>query len=234
MAALAAVLLVAVWSFWLKASRAEREAEAAKVIAIMERNAKRQAEVNKQRLNVDRVGRAYDGFRLTYDAREAESLVNAVEAEYLGWEWNFVRSAWGFPVQAGCRSAAGAPREISTMAVSEDGKLIATAGYESKSKDAHTKNAPTTIKVWEVTGSKLSERQPGLPNPHAAAVTALAFSRDGELASGDATGKLIVWKRESAGDRTRAGMCRSDPARGFLPRRRIDRGRGPGRRTAIP
>ncbi|MCL4203181.1 MAG: caspase family protein [Pirellulaceae bacterium] len=226
-AGVAAVAVV----FFLWAWNAERAAQNARTTA------EEQTAVNEERLSVDRVGRAYDTLRLTYDAEAAKSMVTsergAVESKYLGWEWNFVQAGWGAsfkPLVDQYTHEGG----ITAVAINEDGERIATAGYESKSKETRADNPrpsmPTpskgareedrrpTIKIWRFTDGKL-EWEHTLPGKHTVAVTTLTFARNGELASGDASGKLFLWNRNFTevdrrlscpGPIQRIAFCRSD------------------------
>jgi RNA polymerase sigma factor (sigma-70 family) len=82
------------------------------------------------------------------------------------------------------RRFVGHEAEVTSLALSPDGRTLAAAGYDQ------------TVRLWEVTTGKERRRFVG----HRGTVTSLAWSADGKtLASGSADGTALVWdvrKRE--------------------------------------
>ncbi|MEP0881490.1 CHAT domain-containing protein [Trichocoleus sp. ST-U3] len=93
---------------------------------------------------------------------------------------------------------------ISSVAISRDGQLIATGGFDS------------TVRLWSITGQELAKFQ-----GHSGVVYSVAFSPDGEkLASSGGDGTVRLYKIRQELDELLAMNC--DRVRGYLKDSRAD------------
>ncbi|HEY4329074.1 MAG TPA: WD40 repeat domain-containing protein [Phycisphaerae bacterium] len=79
----------------------------------------------------------------------------------------------------------GHKRDVNSVAISSDGKLIASGSTDG------------TVKIWDVDGKNTATR-----TSDQGAITAVAFSPDGKLvAAGSQSGDIIMWERDGEKDR---------------------------------
>ena len=123
---------------------------------------------------------------------------------------------WDTATGSQLRTLTGSPTWINAVAFSPDGRMLASS---SGTLAADGVNANNSIKLWDVTSGRELRTLIG----HAAWVTAVAFSRDGQLlasASGDRTVKL--WEAASGREvRTFGGFAGRVSSVAFSPDSRV-------------
>jgi WD40 repeat protein/serine/threonine protein kinase len=102
------------------------------------------------------------------DVSKAKALLDACPEDLRGWEWHFLKRR-GRCGQVVLRADSAG---VSSVAVSPDGKYIASGGGRFDQSQRRTE-----VKVWEATTGKLLRTLKG----HLGPVTSVAFSPDGKL-----------------------------------------------------
>ncbi len=136
------------------ARRAQKEAEHEKAAAV---EARRERE---SQLYLSNIPLAHAEW-LAGNVGRAVQLVNECPPELRGWEWHYLKRQLG----SGLLTLVGQATDISSLAYSPDGKLLATACPSDR-----------TVYVWDAEAGTLLRSLRG----HADAVTAVAFTPDGK------------------------------------------------------
>ncbi len=116
---------------------------------------------------------------------DGKSIVSAGDDKVVRiWDWRAGKAVRAFRGQTG----PGAEGKIFAMALSPNGRWLATGGWYNSIGD---------IRIYDLVSGELK----ALLRGHSAVVLALAFSRDGrQLASGSSDGEAILWDARSLSD----------------------------------
>ncbi len=172
------------------ATKATERAEAAVVVAnTSEQNRKLQQELREIELYSMRLKSAWSNWQLG-DSERAWGMLNLLENEDAGWERDYLRSE--FTSIEKCLY--GHAKAVGAIAVSSDGKMLATAAEDN------------TIRLWDAKSKKLIHRY--LLNDEA---ISLRFSNDSQtLYSVDYENKVCIWSTDSPSLKKAIGPFKND------------------------
>lgn len=156
-------------------------------------DAQEQTKIAEEQTKIARLDENAARVQSLLDADPLEALILAIKATGESKSASpEVRQETFAEIQSSLRDAAGDARErnlltgqaggVNSLALSPDGKILASAGKDG------------TIRLWDTSGYPIGQPIDPLPNGHTIALNSVGFSPDGKtIVSGGADGTIRLW-----------------------------------------